>query len=50
MLPFLHSLSVMLSLALPRLHSLCRPLSDEELDAMLPGASEGYKVLSEPPG
>ncbi|KAI7844119.1 hypothetical protein COHA_002257 [Chlorella ohadii] len=27
-----------------------RPLSDEELDAMLPGASEGYKVLSEPPG
>lgn len=28
----------------------CRPLSDEELDAMLPGASEGYKILSEPPG
>lgn len=27
-----------------------RPLSDEELDAMLPGPSEGYKILSEPPG
>ena len=25
-----------------------RPLSDEELDAMLP--SEGYKVLEPPPG
>ncbi|KAF2151833.1 ARM repeat-containing protein [Myriangium duriaei CBS 260.36] len=26
------------------------PLSDEELDAMLPGESEGYKVLPFPPG
>ncbi|KAL4858600.1 Splicing factor 3B subunit 1 [Chlorella vulgaris] len=27
-----------------------RPLSDEELDAMLPGAAEGYKILPEPAG
>ncbi|KAL4443434.1 hypothetical protein ABPG75_011171 [Micractinium tetrahymenae] len=27
-----------------------RPLTDEELDAMLPGPNEGYKVLAEPPG
>ncbi|EAQ89346.1 conserved hypothetical protein [Chaetomium globosum CBS 148.51] len=26
------------------------PLSDEELDAMLPGPEEGYKVLEPPPG
>lgn len=26
------------------------PISDEELDAMLPGESEGYKVLEPPPG
>ncbi|KAK4127070.1 ARM repeat-containing protein [Parathielavia appendiculata] len=26
------------------------PLSDEELDAMLPGPDEGYKVLEPPPG
>jgi splicing factor 3B subunit 1 len=26
------------------------PLSDEELDAMLPGAEQGYKVLEPPPG
>ena len=25
-------------------------MSDEELDATLPGPSEGYKVLPEPPG
>ena len=30
--------------------AVCRPLSDEELDAMLPGSSEGYKILAEPPG
>lgn len=27
-----------------------RPLSDEELDAMLPGPSDGYKILEPPPG
>lgn len=27
-----------------------RPLSDEELDAMLPGEKEGYKILPPPPG
>jgi splicing factor 3B subunit 1 len=26
------------------------PLSDEELDAMLPGEKEGYKILEPPPG
>lgn len=26
------------------------PLSDEELDAMLPGPEEGYKILEPPPG
>lgn len=26
------------------------PLSDEELDAMLPGPDEGYKILEPPPG
>ncbi|KAL1841389.1 hypothetical protein VTJ49DRAFT_7119 [Mycothermus thermophilus] len=26
------------------------PLSDEELDAMLPGLEEGYKILEPPPG
>jgi len=26
------------------------PISDEELDAMLPGAEEGYKILEFPPG
>ncbi|KAK4170421.1 armadillo-type protein [Cladorrhinum sp. PSN259] len=26
------------------------PLSDEELDAMLPGIEEGYKILEPPPG
>ncbi|KAJ4290122.1 U2 snRNP component prp10 [Collariella sp. IMI 366227] len=26
------------------------PLSDEELDAMLPGAEQGYKILEPPPG
>ncbi|GAB1311422.1 U2 snRNP component prp10 [Madurella fahalii] len=26
------------------------PLSDEELDAMLPGPDEGYKILDPPPG
>lgn len=26
------------------------PISDEELDAMLPGEAEGYKVLEPPPG
>ncbi|EFJ42040.1 hypothetical protein VOLCADRAFT_30174, partial [Volvox carteri f. nagariensis] len=27
-----------------------RPLTDEELDAMLPGEKDGYKVLAPPPG
>lgn len=27
-----------------------RPLSDEELDAMLPGPQEGYQILEPPPG
>ncbi len=27
-----------------------RPLSDEELDAMLPGEKEGYKVMAAPAG
>lgn len=27
-----------------------RPLADEELDAMLPGINEGFKVLEPPPG
>ena len=27
-----------------------RPLSDEELDALLPGPEDGYKVLAAPPG
>jgi splicing factor 3B subunit 1 len=28
----------------------CRPLTDEDLDNMLPGPADGYKVLAEPPG
>lgn len=27
-----------------------RPLSDEELDALLPGSEDGYKILEPPPG
>eukprot|EP00890_Picochlorum_soloecismus_P004656 jgi/Picsp_1/5191/NSC_02554-R1_protein len=27
-----------------------RPLSDEDLDSMLPGPSDGYKILEPPPG
>mmetsp|Transcript_9596 Transcript_9596/g.17940 ORF Transcript_9596/g.17940 Transcript_9596/m.17940 type:complete len:1093 (-) Transcript_9596:879-4157(-) len=27
-----------------------RPLTDEDLDAMLPGEAEGYKILAPPPG
>jgi len=27
-----------------------RPLTDEDLDAMLPGPSEGYKIINPPPG
>lgn len=27
-----------------------RPLADEELDALLPGADQGYKILPPPPG
>eukprot|EP00887_Chlorella_sp_A99_P006158 scaffold22.g6158.t1 len=34
----------------PELYQQMKPLSDEELDAMLPGQAEGYKVLPAPPG